>query len=248
MKLGELLIKAKVISEMQLKTALQEQAKWGGKIGEVLVRMNFVTEDVLVKALAKLLNIPRVDLDTEPRPADGVVKKIPHEVARDLGALAMRLEDDGKSLVVAMAEPSNLRHLDAIRSVTKLRVKPAIAGAARIARAIASAYEGEADLGAEDAPFKVVDAQGRTLVKPLSEITGLPRATAPPVARSSLASIPVAALAPARAAPQEKTPRQLLETLETAQRSEVVALKAMVDLLVEKGVFTKDEYLARVRK
>ena len=62
-KLGELLIKANVHQESQLKAALAEQAKWGGKLGEILVRMSLVSEDILVRALSKQLNIPAVNLD-----------------------------------------------------------------------------------------------------------------------------------------------------------------------------------------
>ena len=63
-RLGDLLIKAKVITDSQLKSALAEQAKWGGRLGEILVRMNIVTEDMLVKALSKQLNLPAVNLDS----------------------------------------------------------------------------------------------------------------------------------------------------------------------------------------
>jgi hypothetical protein len=45
-KLGELLIKANVLQESQRKAALAEQAKWGGKLGEILVRMSLVSEDI----------------------------------------------------------------------------------------------------------------------------------------------------------------------------------------------------------
>ena len=63
-RLGDLLVKAKVISDSQLKAALAEQQKWGGKLGELLVRMNFLTEDMLVKALSKQMNVPAVNLES----------------------------------------------------------------------------------------------------------------------------------------------------------------------------------------
>ena len=43
-KIGDLLVKAGVITELQLKAALAEQSQWGGKLGDILVRMEFVTE------------------------------------------------------------------------------------------------------------------------------------------------------------------------------------------------------------
>ena len=61
--LGELLLKAGVITEQQLRAALTEQKKWGGKLGSLLVDLNFLDEDTLVKALSKQLNLPRVDFE-----------------------------------------------------------------------------------------------------------------------------------------------------------------------------------------
>ena len=52
-RIGDLLVKAGVISDAQLKAALAEQGQWGGKLGDILVRMEFLTEEVLVRALSK---------------------------------------------------------------------------------------------------------------------------------------------------------------------------------------------------
>ena len=63
-KLGDLLLKARAITDTQLKAALSEQQKWGGRLGEILVRMNILTEEMLVKALSKQLAVPAINLDT----------------------------------------------------------------------------------------------------------------------------------------------------------------------------------------
>ena len=127
-RLGDLLVKAKVINESQLKAALVEQQKWGGKLGELLVRMNFLTEDMLVKALSKQMSLPSVALETIQSIPPHVKSKIPSDVARDLVVLPLQLRDEGKTLVVAMAEPQNLKHLDTLRSVSRLRILPQLAG------------------------------------------------------------------------------------------------------------------------
>jgi hypothetical protein len=44
------------------------------------------------------------------------------------------------------------------------------------------------------------------------------------------------------------SPMELLQSVEDAQRQEVAALKAMIELLIEKGIFTREEYLAKVRR
>src|SRR2546423_9931184 len=65
-RIGDLLVKAGVITELQLKAALSEQQQWGGKLGDILVRMEFITEEALVRALSKQTGIARADLTAKP--------------------------------------------------------------------------------------------------------------------------------------------------------------------------------------
>ncbi len=244
-RLGDLLVKAKVISDSQLKAALAEQQKWGGKLGELLVRMNFLTEDMLVKALSKQMNVPSVNLESITSVPPHVRAKVPPDVARDLVALPLQLRDEGKTLLVAMAEPQNLKHLDTLRSVSRLRIVSQLAGRQAIARAFSRFYEGEAELDDSESSFKLVDAQGHTVVKNASEIERRP--VAPPRAA------PVAQPAPkpvmeVPTSVSAKSPGEQLRAIEEAQRKEVTALKGLVELMIEKGVFTRDEYLAKVKR
>jgi hypothetical protein len=246
-KLGELLIKANVLQESQLKAALAEQAKWGGKLGEILVRMNLVSEDILVRALSKQLAIPAVNLDAVKEIPPHVLNRVPVQTARDFAVLPLQLRDDGKTLVVAIADPLNVRQLDELRGVTKCRIVPNVAGRTAIARAMARFYEETAELGDADTNFKVVDAQGRTVVKNMNA------PTAPPVAAPARTPAPAPMPpAPSREMPSVRggnsSPVELLRSVEEVQRKEVAALKAMVELLIEKGVFTRDEYLAKVKR
>ena len=251
-RLGDLLVKAKVISESQLKAALAEQQKWGGKLGELLVRMNFLTEDMLVKALSKQMNVPAVNLDSiEGIPAH-VRAKVPADVARDLVALPLQLRDEGKTLLVAMAEPQNLKHLDTLRSVSRCRITAQLAGRQAIAKSFARFYESQAEMGADaDDGFKLVDSQGHTLIKNIDDIKAPPRRPAPAAA---IQMPPTPQAPPPRAPTQElppaqtKSPADMLRAIEEAQRKEVTALKGMVELMIEKGVFTREEYLAKVKR
>ncbi|MBL8917446.1 MAG: general secretion pathway protein GspE [Myxococcaceae bacterium] len=244
-RLGDLLVKAKVVSESQLKAALQEQQKWGGRLGEILVRMSLVTEDMLVKALSKQLNVPAVNLEAVQGVPAHVRAKIPQDIARDLVALPLQLRDEGRTLVVAMAEPQNLKQLDTLRSVSRCKVVPQIAGRQAIARAFARFYDGTGDVDDVEGSFKLVDSQGHTIIKSAEEIAKrkATKESIPAQRTASLADVP----APS-AAPTGKTPTQMLKAIEDAQRKEVGALKAMVELLIEKGVFTRDEYLAKVKR
>lgn len=245
-KLGELLLKAKVLSAPQLNGALAEQQRWGGRLGEILVRMNILTEDMLVKALSKQLNLPSVSLDAVQSIPMPVKAKINAKFARELDVVPLQLRDDGRTLVVAMAEPQNLDHVDKLRSITRCRIVVQIAGRSSIERAFARFYESEKVPDEIEGSFKFLDSQGRT-VRP-SELAGGgeplgARAQTPSAQqRVSLADVPLTR------APVGALTEETLGQLEEAQRKEVAALKAMVELMIEKGVFTREEYLAKVRR
>jgi hypothetical protein len=270
-KLGDLLLKARAITDVQLKAALSEQQKWGGRLGEILVRMNILTEEMLVKALSKQLAIPAVNLETVQGIAPHVRAKIPAQMAKDFAVLPLQLRDDGKTLVIAMAEPQNIEHVDTIRSVARTRIVVQVAGRTQIARAFGRFYEGEADPSDVEGSFKVVDASGNTVIRNSADVSP-PKRTSPPPEMSQPVAIPRGSVsqpgvniprgsqgayrpvaaegAPAAVAapPQAKSPAELLAGIEEAQRREVGALKAMVELLIERGVFTREEYLARLKR
>lgn len=247
-RLGDLLVKAKVVSESQLKAALAEQQKWGGKLGEILVRMELVTEDMLVKALSKQLSVPAVNLEAVQGVPPHVRAKLPADTARDLVALPLQLRDEGKTLVVAMAEPQNLRHLDTLRSLSRCKIVPQIAGRQAIARAFGRFYDGAGELEDVEGSFKLVDSQGHTLIKSAEEIAAKRKGRDPIPSPAPQAAPRSASLPEVPASASGKSPSEQLRAIEDAQRKEVGALKAMVELLIEKGVFTREEYLAKVKR
>jgi hypothetical protein len=233
-RLGEILIKAKVLNESALQTALREQQRWGGLLGEILVRMEAVSEDTVVTALSRQLGIPRPELKLWNHPHPAALAKVPLETAKKLRVLPLALSDQGKTLVVAMAEPQNIPHVDELDKITGCRISVCIAGPTALEKAIYLHYgaeelvEGDADTG----NFRVIDSQGRALDKnhePARQGSSPPKKAAPPPA------------------PQVDS-AELLSQLEETQRREVAALRAMVELLIERGIFSRAEYLARVRR
>lgn len=246
-RLGELLLRAKVVTEAQLETALAEQEKWGGKIGQILVRMGYLSEDLLTKALSKQLGIPRVDLE-KTQPGAAALRKISPDLAEGYGVLPLEVGDEGKTLLVAMADPQNIRALDELRAATGCRIQALLAGETEIRRRIGQLYAAE-DLregGGEE--FKIVDAQGNTVMKKIEDIVppghAAPAAVPPPPAAAPPPPPPVAEAPPAAS----DDPVALLEKVERTQRKEVQILKALVELLIERGVFTREEYLAKVSR
>ncbi|MET0405434.1 MAG: hypothetical protein ABW123_23660, partial [Cystobacter sp.] len=115
-------------------------------------------------------------------------------------------------------------------------------GRTAIARAMARFYEDGGELEDADTNFKVVDSHGRTVVRNMKDAAAPAPAPAP-----TPAPLPPAA---SRETPSVRggSPVELLRGVEDVQRKEVAALKAMVELLIEKGVFTREEYLAKVKR
>ena len=235
-KIGDLLVKAGVITDLQLHAALAEQQQWGGKLGDILVRMEFLTEEILVRALSKQTGILRADLTGDPdRPS---LALIPAEVAEEFGLVPIGLKDERRTIVVAMSDPLNIGVTDHLRSLTGAKkIDSQLAGASAIRNAISRWYRGEEMLGeeGEQSSMKVVDNSGQSVVTMDPRNKGK---NAPPSAPPSSTG---------NGAPRTSAV-EVLRGVEETQRRSVAALKAMVELLIEKGVFSRDEYLARVKR
>jgi hypothetical protein len=241
-KIGDLLVKAGVITDLQLRASLAEQAQWGGKLGDILVRMEFLTEEVLVRALSKQTGIPRADLTGEVD--RGALALIPPDVAEEFGLVPVQLKDDGRTMVVAMSDPLNLGVIDHLLSLTGAKkIDAQLAGASAIRSAISRWYRGEELLGdGEEHSMRVVNNSGQSVVtqgpgKAQTIPASQPAASAPPRKRGAGANGTL-----------HHSAVDALMGVEETQRRSVAALKAMVELLIEKGVFSRDEYLARVKR
>jgi hypothetical protein len=244
-KIGDLLVKAGVITDSQLKASLAEQAQWGGKLGDILVRMEFLTEEILVRALSKQTGIPRAELNGE---GDALaLSKVPAEVAEEFGLVPVALQDEGRTLIVAMSDPLNLMVTDHLRSLTQCRIVAQLAGTSAIRSAISHWYRGQ-ELGsgdtAEVSGIRIVNNSGNTVVTMQPRQQGA-RPSAAPAAQAAQVAARVAAQPAAAAQP---TASEVLQSVEEMQRRSVGALKAMVELLIEKGVFSREDYLARVKR
>ncbi len=123
-RLGDLLIEHKLISNAQLKTALDEQKKSGRRLGRVLIENGFVEEDAMLQVLSDQLRIPYVDLSTfELNPA--LVQLLPETDARRHRALVLKETPDG--LMVAMGDPMDIFGYDSLVKILQRPVELAIA-------------------------------------------------------------------------------------------------------------------------
>ena len=155
-RLGDLLIREGLITKDQLSKALSEQKSNGQRLGYNLVKMGFVQETEITKMLARQYRMPAVDLarfEADPK----IIKLVPADVA--LKHLVLPLKREGRTLTVAMADPTNLSVLDDLKFVTRYDIFPVIAGEYTLRTALDKYYE-------------QVDAQLDTLLKDMEEEGG----------------------------------------------------------------------------
>src|SRR5215471_13258588 len=125
MKIGELLVKEGLITKEALDKALVEQKSSGYRVGYNLVKLGFINEVELTRMLARQYRMPAVDLsnfEVDPR----IAKLIPNELAQR--HLVLPLKREGRTLTVAMADPSDLGVIDDLKFITRYDIFPVIAG------------------------------------------------------------------------------------------------------------------------
>jgi len=115
-RIGNLLVQEKLISQEQLSLALEQQKRSGRKLGRVLIENGFATEEAISEALAKQLRIPYLNLKFYNINL-AVARMLPEMQARRFRALL--LEDRGSTYLVAMADPTDLFAFDEIARLLK---------------------------------------------------------------------------------------------------------------------------------
>lgn len=137
-RLGDLLLREGLITQEQLDQALNAQKSAGQRLGYVLVKEGIVREIEVTKMLARQYRVPAVDLsrfEVDPK----LIKLVPAEVA--LRHTILPLKREGRTLTVAMAEPTNVQVLDDLKFITRFDIFPVIAGEYTLRNAIEKYYE-----------------------------------------------------------------------------------------------------------
>ena len=137
LRLGDVLVQQRLISQDQLQQTLELQQQTGKKVGRLLIESGIITEELLADALARQLRVPYVNLKTFPFRGD-VVKLLPESAARRFRALV--LEDKGDTLLVAMADPLDLFAYDEITRLLKRNISIAAVPESQLALACDRLY------------------------------------------------------------------------------------------------------------
>jgi len=136
-RLGDRLVAEKLVTPEQLQRALVAQKGTRDKLGGILVKMNFLTEDQLLTFLSRQYSVPSItlsQLDIDPE----VLKLVPGQLAEKLQALPVKR--DGNTLTLAMADPTNVLALDDVAFMTNLQIQPVVASEVSIREAIDRLY------------------------------------------------------------------------------------------------------------
>ena len=136
-RLGDLLVKASLITNEQLVQALEHQKKSGGRLGSCLVNLGFISDEDVTTFLSRQYGVPSINLSYfEVDPA--VVKLVPEETAKRYEVIPLsRL---GSALTIAMVDPTNVFAMDDIKFMTGFNVEPVVASESAIRQAIEKLY------------------------------------------------------------------------------------------------------------
>jgi type IV pilus assembly protein PilB len=163
--IGQRLVRQGSIEVWQLQSALVNQKRWGGRLGEALVRMGFVSEPVVLAEVARQLGVPYVELRTR-EVLTAVVRMIPERIirSRKVFPVALTSQPGRGHLQVATVEPQNLALLDDLAFATGTRVQLVLASERDIEIAIerhlgpGARSQGEVEVPGDDPkrPMQVV--------------------------------------------------------------------------------------------
>ncbi len=136
-RIGELLVREKLISLQQLRSAQDESRRTNTSLGYQLARMGFISDQEITDFLSQQYRVQSIDL-TEFEIDEEVLKLVNQDVC--LRHRIIPVSRAGSTLIVAMADPSNLHAIDDIKFLTGFNVEPVVASENAIIQAIEGAY------------------------------------------------------------------------------------------------------------
>lgn len=248
-RLGEALVECGLIDELQLRSALADQRRWGNRLGKTLVKLGFVDEMPLMRQLSRLMGYPVAEIRGRGVP-DEVLALVSRDVAEKVRCLPLFVDEDGPSryLYLGMEEPANLDALDALQMRTGLEICPVLIGFRELEAGLRRHYgigvEGEPGFDYED--FEL----GGDLLGPDCLLHGddaitldagadLPPPPEPPAAAPSAPAAQQANPAP----PASAVPDSAHEDASTRR-----ILQALTHVLIQKGLLTRDELQGMIQE
>jgi len=188
-RLGELLVRENLISLQQLQRAQEAQRKQGGRLGFNLTKLGYIEESELTSFLSKQYGVPSINLsefEIDPE----VIKLVPKEVAEKHQVIPVNRA--GASLIVAMADPSNIFAIDDLKFLTGYNIEVVVASDGAIRESIDKYYtheensnelnydevmaefdEDEIEVGGDDDATNIVDLERSAEDAPVVKLVNL---------------------------------------------------------------------------
>lgn len=166
-RLGELLVDAGIITPEQLEIALSEKKRSRERLGKILVRLGFTTENIIMDFLASQLGMEHINLseiEIQPFSID-VRREVLETIIRRHLVIPIAKEDN--TLIVAMADPLDVFALDDLKRATKCDVKPVVASEEEIKEVIEKTY-GKKEQSIEEI-MKGIDEKTLEVLRPIGE-------------------------------------------------------------------------------
>lgn len=137
LRLGKMLVESKLLSEEQLKMAMDFQTSVGGKLGAIVVKLGFIEDQTLTAFIAKQQGMPVVNLDEIVLP-ENLVKKLPRKLIEHHHVLPIRFHDG--VLTVVTSDPYDYEAIEEIQLAVDSRVEVQLAARSQILRAITEIF------------------------------------------------------------------------------------------------------------
>jgi type IV pilus assembly protein PilB len=160
-RLGELLVREELITPVQLRRAVEEQRSSGSRLGHALTNLGYVDENELIQFLAQQYGVPSINVSDFEIDAE-VLKLVPKEVATRHQVLPV--SKAGNTLIIAMADPSNIYAVDDLSFITGHNIEVVVASETGIAEALEKYYTSAVsfddlvlDFVEEDEEFEIAD-------------------------------------------------------------------------------------------
>ncbi len=277
-RIADILQRARLIDDLQLRSANAHQAQWGGRFPTIVIEKKFVPEDKVVQAIAEAMKLPKVDLSTVETD-QAAIAKLDSDFCKVNGVFPCALKDNGKTLWLAMVDPTNLPVIDEVALKSKTRVMPVVSSERQIQTAIKRAYFGDSqptgqafgNLAAIDVPVgeeeegKIVDMSGHTLIKNIKDIEAQGRAEAAKKAAASsdrafrdpkpgMVTGALQMLDEMFGPEEEAAPTwseqdlERLRAIQDQQEKGARILRTVLELCVAKGYFSAEEYRSKLKK
>lgn len=269
-KLGKTLVSLRVIDDMQLQSALANADQWGQRLTQSILQMRLASEDALTNAIARISQVPKLNLQERP-PDAAALTYLDAATCSRYGVLPIALSDQGKTLHLGMVDPTNLELIDHISAHRRVRVRTYALGEMVLEKAVRKFYHGESSLSLDstsmEAPvsdmneLKLVDNHGNTMMvsNAVLQLKGAPpsapaappkaapnpavRAAPPPAAAPKpppSAPLPPPASTVASASRVGELERELAQVKQTLTQTENLC-RVLTEVLVEKRVITLEE-------